>query len=82
MPERHHDYIAVRDFFERSTEDPHDIDLKPCFAKELNRADRYLQVGQGIENAWLGKLVRSVANAAVKAGGKANLNLSLCARTF
>lgn len=82
MPERHHDYIAVRDFLDRGRKDPHEIDLKPCFAKELNRADHYLRVGQGIENAWLGKLVRSVANAAVKAGGKGNLDLSLCAQTF
>lgn len=61
--------------FSKGTEDPHEIELKPSFAKELNRADLYLQVGQGIENAWLEKLMRAVTNAAVKPGQQGNLNL-------
>lgn len=61
--------------FSKGTEDPHEIELKPSFAKELNRADLYLQVGQGIENAWLEKLMRAVTNPAVKPGQKGNLNL-------
>jgi ABC-type Zn uptake system ZnuABC Zn-binding protein ZnuA len=61
--------------FSKGTEDPHEIELKPSFAKELNRADLYLQVGQGIENAWLENLMRSVSRDAVKPGQKGNLNL-------
>lgn len=61
--------------FSKGTEDPHEIELKPSFAKELNRADLYLQVGQGIENAWLEKLMRTVKNDAVKPGKRGNLNL-------
>ena len=61
--------------FSKGTEDPHEIEIKPSFAKELNRADLYLQVGQGIENAWLEKLMRSVSGDAVKPGKKGNLNL-------
>ena len=61
--------------FSKGTEDPHEIELKPSFAKELNRADLYLQVGQGIENAWLEKLMRTVNNDAVKPGKRGNLNL-------
>jgi ABC-type Zn uptake system ZnuABC Zn-binding protein ZnuA len=61
--------------FSKGMEDPHEIELKPSFAKELNRADLYLQVGQGIENAWLEKLMRSVSGDVVKPGQKGNLNL-------
>lgn len=61
--------------FSKGTEDPHEIELKPSLAKELNRADLYLQVGQGIENAWLEKLMRSVSGDAVKPSKKGNLNL-------
>lgn len=61
--------------FSKGTEDPHEIEIKPSFARELSRADLYLQVGQGIENAWLEKLMRSVTGDAVKPGKKGNLNL-------
>ncbi len=61
--------------FSKGAEDPHTIDLKPSFARELDRADLYAQVGLGIENAWLERLMSTVRNARVKPGQPGNLNL-------
>jgi len=61
--------------FSKGPEDPHTIELKPSFVRELERADLYLQVGLGIENAWLADLMKGVRNTAVKPGGSGNLNL-------
>jgi len=73
--------VRVQTFcFSKGNEDPHEIELKPSFAKELNRAELYLQVGQGIENAWLEKLIRTANNEAVKPGKKGNLNLGRAVR--
>ncbi len=66
--------------FSKGPEDPHTIELKPSFVRELDRADIYLQVGLGIENAWLEDLMKGVRNAAVKPGGKGNLNLGMGVR--
>lgn len=56
-------------------EDPHTIEVRPGFVRELNAADLFIQVGLGIENAWLKDLLASVKNAELKPGGKQNLNL-------
>lgn len=56
-------------------QDPHEIELKPNFIRELDRADLFLQVGLGIENAWLERLMQAVKNPAVKPGQPGNLNL-------
>jgi len=66
--------------FSKGPEDPHTIELRPSFVRELDRADVYLQVGLGIENAWLEDLMKGVRNAAVKPGGKGNLNLGVGVR--
>lgn len=56
-------------------EDPHTIEVRPGFVRELNAADLFIQIGLGIENAWLKDLLASVKNAELKPGGKQNLNL-------
>lgn len=61
--------------FSAGPEDPHEIELKPSYSRELERADLYLQVGLGLENAWLERLMQTVKNPAVKPGQPGNLNL-------
>lgn len=56
-------------------EDPHTINVKPGFVIGLEAADLFIQVGLGIENAWLKDLLAGVKNPKVKPGGAANLNL-------
>lgn len=63
--------------FGTGAEDPHELEIKPSFATQLEAADLFLQVGLGIENAWLGRLMASVRNEAVKPGGAGNLNLGV-----
>lgn len=60
--------------FSAGPEDPHEIELKPGLAVALDRAELYVQVGLGLENAWLERLMRRVKNASVKPGGSGNLN--------
>lgn len=63
-------------------QDPHEIELTPGHVRELNRADLFLQVGLGIENAWLEKLFASVRNDALHPGQPGNLNLGRGVRRF
>jgi len=56
-------------------EDPHTIEIKPGFVRELNAAHLFIQVGLGIENAWLNDLFARVKHPELKPGGRANLNL-------
>ena len=56
-------------------EDPHTIEVRPGFVRELSAADLFIQVGLGLENAWLKDLLANVKNADLKPGGKLNLNL-------
>lgn len=56
-------------------EDPHTIEIRPSFVRELDRAELLVQVGLGIENAWLKDLLAGVRKPDVKPGGAANLNL-------
>lgn len=61
--------------FSQGLEDPHLIELRPGQVRALNRAELYLQVGLGIENAWLEPLMQRAQNDATKPGGPGNLNL-------
>lgn len=56
-------------------QDPHELELTPGFIRELDRADLFLQVGLGLENAWLERLMNTVKNPAVKPGQSGNFNL-------
>lgn len=59
----------------QGAEDPHTLEIKPGFVRELNQADLFVQVGLGLENAWLKDLMTPVKNPDVKPGGRSNLNL-------
>ncbi|MBM3844745.1 MAG: zinc ABC transporter substrate-binding protein [Verrucomicrobia bacterium] len=61
-------------------EDPHTLNVRPGMVRELNSADLFVQVGLGIENAWLKDLLAGVKNNELKPGGKANLNLGQATR--
>ncbi len=67
--------------FAKGPEDPHVIELLPSFVKELQQAELFIQVGLGIENAWLKDLATRAANdKVVKPGSPGNLNLGTGAR--
>ena len=61
----------------QGTEDPHEIELKPSFVKLLKETDLFIQVGLGIENAWLSDLMKAVSRPEVGVGGTVNLNLGI-----
>ncbi len=59
----------------KGPEDPHVVELLPSFVRELQQAELFIQVGLGLENAWLEDLLTRAGNDRVKPGGPANLNL-------
>jgi ABC-type Zn uptake system ZnuABC Zn-binding protein ZnuA len=61
--------------FSKGPEDPHVIEILPSFVKELQQAELFIQVGLGIEDAWLEDLLTRAGNDRVKPGGPANLNV-------
>lgn len=61
--------------FTKGPEDPHIIEILPSHVRELQKADLYIQVGLGIENAWLKALMQRVKNPEFRSGGSQNLNL-------
>ncbi|MGE3310060.1 MAG: metal ABC transporter substrate-binding protein [Limisphaerales bacterium] len=68
------DHVSVF-CFSKGPEDPHVIELLPSFVRELQQAELFIQVGLGIENAWLKDLVTRAGNDRVKPGAPGNLNL-------
>lgn len=59
----------------KGPEDPHVVEILPSFVRETRQAELFIQVGLGLENAWLEDLLTRAANDRVKPGGPANLNL-------
>lgn len=59
----------------KGPDDPHVVELLPSFVREIQHADLLIQVGLGLENAWLKDLLTRAGNGRVKPGGPANLNL-------
>ncbi len=68
--------------FSTGPQDPHEIEIRPGFAKELEAAHLYLQAGLGLENAWLKDLMRPVKNSAIKPGGAGNVNAGFDVRAL
>ena len=56
-------------------EDPHTLEVRPSFIREFNEANLFIQVGLGIENAWLKDLLANVRDPRLKPGGELNLNV-------
>ena len=69
------DRVAVT-VFAKGTEDPHFIEARPTFLKELSQARLYLQTGLGLETGWASALLQNCRNAAVMPGGSGFLDAS------
>src|SRR6185436_1347141 len=57
-------------------QDPHQVDPKPSFILEVNRADLLIAVGRELEIGWLPALTTSARNAKVQPGGPGYLDAS------
>ena len=58
------------------TQDPHQVDPKPSFILQVNKADLLIAVGRELEIGWLPSLTTSARNAKVQPGGAAYLDAS------
>ena len=62
--------------FSKGPEDPHVIEIRPSLVRQLKEADLFLQVGLGIESAWLGALMNRVKNPDLRPGQPGSLILA------
>jgi len=62
--------------FVRGGQDPHFVEARPSFIRELSRADLFVQVGLQLEAGWTPTLLRSARNPRVQVGAPANLDAS------
>lgn len=62
--------------FTKGPQDPHFLEARPSFIKDLNRADLFLQVGLELESAWAPVLLRSARNSDVLPGAGGYLDAS------
>ena len=63
--------------FAKGTEDPHYLDARPSFIRELSDADLFVQVGLDLEAAWAPLLLRSSRNSRIQPGGSGFVDASL-----
>lgn len=61
------DKVAVRSLA-RGSEDPHFVDPKPSFIRDLNRADLLVESGIGLESGWLPPLIKGARNPKLAVG--------------
>ena len=69
------DQVAVT-VFARGQENPHFVDAKPSFIKDLSEADLYLQLGMDMELGWAPVLLKNAANGKVSPGARGFLDAS------
>lgn len=62
--------------FARGQENPHFVEAKPSFIKELSEADLYLQLGMEMEMGWAPVLLKNAANGKVSPGARGYLDAS------
>jgi ABC-type Zn uptake system ZnuABC Zn-binding protein ZnuA len=62
--------------FAKGTEDPHFVEPRPSFVKELNRADLLVLNGMDLEIGWLPALIQSARNPRVRPGAVGYLDAS------
>jgi ABC-type Zn uptake system ZnuABC Zn-binding protein ZnuA len=58
------------------TQDPHQVDPKPSYIMQVNKADLLIAVGRELEIGWLPSLTTSARNAKVQPGGPGYLDAS------
>jgi len=64
--------------FAKGTEDPHFVEARPSFIREMAAADLYLKVGAGMEVGWAPVLEHQCRNARVQPGGVGYVDCSKC----
>ena len=69
------DEVAVV-VFAKGTEDPHFVEARPSFVKDLSRADLLVVVGLDLETGYLPVLLQNARNARVLPGGPGYLDAS------
>jgi ABC-type Zn uptake system ZnuABC Zn-binding protein ZnuA len=69
------DEVEVTSFV-RGGQDPHFVEPRPSFIRELSRADLFLHVGLQLEMGWVPPLLRSARNSRVQPGAQGNLDAS------
>lgn len=62
--------------FAKGTDDPHFLDAKPGFIRDLSRADLYVEVGLELEVGWAPVLLQNARNARVLTGQPGHLDAS------
>jgi ABC-type Zn uptake system ZnuABC Zn-binding protein ZnuA len=62
--------------FTRGQENPHFVEAKPSFIKELSEADLYLQLGLDLELGWAPVLLKNARNGKVSPGARGYLDAS------
>lgn len=68
----------------RATEDPHFVDARPSFLRQLRRADLLVEGGAELESGWLPPLVNNARNAKIQPGAPGHFaavavaGISLC----
>ena len=69
------DHVSVK-VFAKGAENPHMVEAKPSFIKELARADLLVLVGMELEVGWVPALLKNARNASVQPGGRGYLDAS------
>ena len=62
--------------FGKGNQDPHDLDILPSYVREMNDADLWVQVGNGIEAAWYPNLIRNANNPDIIDGAEGFMDVS------
>jgi ABC-type Zn uptake system ZnuABC Zn-binding protein ZnuA len=57
-------------------DDPHIVNLRASHVLQMQNADLFIMVGNGIEDAWLEDLIARVSNPSVNPGNNGHLDLS------
>lgn len=60
----------------KGTQDPHFIDAKPSFIRQLNQADVLIEGGIDLEVGWLPVLLDQARNSKILTGGSGRINAS------
>jgi ABC-type Zn uptake system ZnuABC Zn-binding protein ZnuA len=69
------DQVAVSSFT-KGTQDPHFLEAKPSFIKQLSQADVYVHAGMELEMGWAPELLKSCRNSRVQPGEPGNIDAS------
>lgn len=69
------DEVALTSFV-RGGQDPHFIEARPSFIRDLSRADLFVHVGLQLESGWAPTLLRNARNPRIQPGAEGNLDAS------